>query len=349
MPSPHNGVFAKRGRAFRLSRRLASYGVPLVRRTGFMRRLYRPFLESLRTPHIAFEIERLSPLFAGYRIAQVSDIHAGLSTSAHELRSLVEIINDARPDLIVLTGDLISYGSADLPYLLPMLESLRARDGLFAVPGNHEYFSHDAERVIAAYEGVGVRVLRNSSVRIVRRRHGLTGSLLFAGIDDGEEGRPSIEQALAGRREGEPAVLLAHEPDAVFLATRHDVDLQLSGHTHGGQIRLPILGAPLTCSPAGFVSGLYRVGCTHLYVSRGVGAVTLPCRIGAPPEVPLVELQPQALTRVRLRRGLTRVRLRRGLTRVRLRRGLTRVRLRRGRASPHGAPRGESRRERSCA
>jgi len=167
------------------------------------------------------------------------------------------------------------------------LAELRPRYGMFAVPGNHDHFSGEDISLWRAFlEDNGVAVLMNRGVRI---QHG-GQSLWLCGVDDLTEGVPDLEAALDGRREGETSVLLSHHPDFFFEAVAAEVDMQLSGHTHGGQIR--IAGrAPIHHSRFGYERGWFRENDSHLYVSRGVGVTLLPIRIDAAPEVPMITLR----------------------------------------------------------
>ena len=156
---------------------------------------------------------------------------------------------------------------------------------MFAVLGNHDHYTRQPQRLRAMLEDLGIQVLHNRSVRL--RRGG--GVLSLAGVDDMLLGAPDLASALAGT--SGPVVLLSHHPDLFFDAMRHDVALMLSGHTHGGQIRVPGLPVLVRQSRYRLDAGRYRAGGTELLVSRGIGAVGLPFRFGCPPEAVLVRLR----------------------------------------------------------
>jgi uncharacterized protein len=217
----------------------------------------------------------------------LSDLHAGHFMQASDLRALAERAVALRPDLICLGGDLINTHCQEMRHLDAALEVLRAPLGVYAVPGNHEYYRRgQIDPWTSRLESHGVHVLRNRGVRIST---GAT-TLWLAGIDDLTESRPDFDAALRGRREAETTLVLSHHPDTFLEACDLDVDLQLSGHTHGGQICL-FGRAPLSHSRHGFVSGLYRRNGSSLYVGRGAGVTVLPLRIGADPEMSLLRLR----------------------------------------------------------
>jgi hypothetical protein len=254
------------------------------------RRFYRSILDRLEMPVVEVPIRRLPGPFHGYTIAFLSDLHGGSFCSAPLLRGVARRVASVRPDLVALGGDFIQYADADIEDLGPAVGELRARDGVVAVPGNHEYYARDPDAVLARLGSFGAKVLRNEAIAI--RREGAT--LWIVGADDGEAGRFDLDAALRDVENGDPRILLSHQPDALPLAARRGIDLVISGHTHGGQVRLPFVGAVIRHSRLGFDQGLYRDGGCRLYVGRGVGAAILPLRWNCPPEVPLVRLVPSA-------------------------------------------------------
>jgi len=226
----------------------------------------------------------------GYRIVQISDVHVGPTIGEGFVRALVARINALSPDAVVITGDLVDGSVAELRRHVAPLADLRAKDGVFFVTGNHEYYS-GADAWVAHLTTLGVRVLRNERVSL-GGDHGFD----LAGVDDhsskawvghGED----VPRAVEGRDPARALVLLAHQPRAVFEAAKHKVDLVLSGHTHGGQI-VPWNHAVKLQQP--FVAGHYRHEGTQLYVSRGTGYWGPPMRVGAPAEITEVELVPAA-------------------------------------------------------
>jgi predicted MPP superfamily phosphohydrolase len=218
-------------------------------------------------------------------IAFLSDLHAGHYMTGADLSARARLLDSLEPDLVVLGGDLVNVRLEELGHLDEALKILkRAPLGLFAVPGNHDYVEpEDLDPWVRHLEARGVVVLRNRGLRIT---HG-GASFWVCGVDDLTEGRPDVPQALTGRQPGEPTALFSHHPDVFDVAARHGVHLQVSGHTHGGQIRL--LGwAPISHSARGYVSGWHAAGDARLYVSRGAGVSLLPVRVDASPEITLL-------------------------------------------------------------
>ncbi|OIJ64223.1 metallophosphoesterase [Streptomyces mangrovisoli] len=218
----------------------------------------------------------------GFRIAVVSDIHLGPILGRGFAQKVVDTVNHTRPDLIAVVGDLVDGSVKDLGPAAAPLARLQARHGAWFVTGNHEYFS-GAEQWIEEVRTLGLHPLLNA-------RTELPGFDL-AGVNDlqGEsEGQgPDFDKALGDRDTTRACVLLAHQPVQIHEAVRHDVDLQLSGHTHGGQLWPGNLVAELA-NPT--VAGLERYGDTQLYVSRGAGAWGPPTRVWAPSDITVVEL-----------------------------------------------------------
>ena len=219
-------------------------------------------------------------------IAYLSDLHAGLFMTAEDLGDIASRVAALQPDLVCLGGDLINTRPLELELYEHLIELLDPPLGIFAVPGNHEHFYLDDisgwERFL---EERGVRVLVNRGQRVERDG----ASLWICGIDDLSEGQPDLRAALSGRREGEPTLLLSHHPDA-FVQTSAHVDVQISGHTHGGQIRF-FGWSPITHSAYGYAEGLHRLNGSQLYVGRGAGVTTLPIRIGTRSEIPILRLR----------------------------------------------------------
>ena len=245
----------------------------------------RVVVEQLRVP-----VPGLPAELAGLRIAQISDLHYGKVVSADLIRHAVDLTVQQSPDLIVVTGDFVSNldnGEADL--VARDLARLRAPLGQFAILGNHDHWTNPVE-VADAVRRAGLTLLRNGHQPIVRGG----GRLWLAGVDDVWMGKANLAQALDGVPPDGRTVLLAHEPDfADEAAQDRRVALQLSGHSHGGQIRLPLLGAPVL-PPVGrkYPYGLRRVGGLTLYTNRGIGLIQPAVRVNCRPEVTVVELVP---------------------------------------------------------
>lgn len=241
-----------------------------------------------RIARVQVPIAKLPRGMDGLRIACVSDIHIGpLAGRAHTER-VVETINRLDPDLIAVVGDLVDGSVAELGEAAAPLRDLRSRYGSFFVTGNHEYYS-GAEEWIAEVDRLGLHVLANERREILARG----GAIDVAGVNDlagdqmGPQG-PDFEAALGDRDTSRPVVLLAHQPVQVHEAARYGVDLQLSGHTHGGQM-VPFNLVVGLEQPV--VSGLATVDGTQVYVTNGAGFWGPPVRVGAPPQVSLVELR----------------------------------------------------------
>ncbi len=226
----------------------------------------------------------LSRAFNGYRIVQLSDLHlaAGKLLTPDRLQAIVKRINRERPDLILITGDFVSDLDETSRDGMARLRLLHAPDGVFAILGNHDYWC-DAGGVVEAVRQTGIRLLLNDHV-VIKRRH---GSLVVGGLDDIWEGDYNLDAALRGIPDDAPVIMMVHEPNyADVLAGDGRVALQLSGHSHGGQVRVPGLG-PLALPDVSwrYPMGLYRVGDMLLYVNRGVGLAEIPFRLNCRPEV----------------------------------------------------------------
>ncbi|GAA4862924.1 metallophosphoesterase [Pseudonocardia benzenivorans] len=244
----------------------------------------------VRTERRELLLDRLDPAFDGFTIAAISDVHLGPLVGRADLAGFVATINAAAPDAVAIVGDLVDGDVATLgPYGEP-LRDLQAP--AYFVTGNHEYYSGAAQWV-EHLPTLGVRVLRNERVTVCRG-----GAVLhIAGCDDRTAVRSDVpghgfdlDAALAGRGPDEPVVLLTHQPVMVDQAARADVDLQISGHTHGGQL-WPLTTVALIDQPV--LAGLTRVGRTWLYVTRGVGFWGPPVRVGSPPEITVLTLRAQ--------------------------------------------------------
>lgn len=238
---------------------------------------------------VKITLPKLDPRLNGLRFAVVSDIHLGPLTGIGHTERIVRMINGLEADVVAIVGDLVDGSVARLGRLARPLKDLESRYGAFFVTGNHEYFAPEGpEEWIEELGELGVRSLRNERVEI---RH--QGAVLdLAGVNDvggaSSGDGPDFAKALGGREEGRSTVLLAHQPIQVAQAARHGVDLQLSGHTHGGQIAPFNLVVGLQ-QPV--VSGLATVDGVQVYVTRGAGFWGPPVRVGAPPEISLVELR----------------------------------------------------------
>ncbi|HEY2899431.1 MAG TPA: metallophosphoesterase [Polyangia bacterium] len=233
---------------------------------------------------VRVRLKRLAATQDGLSIVQLTDMHVGATRGRAFVEDIVRRTNALSPDIVAITGDLVDGSVADLGHAVAALADLRARHGVFFVTGNHEYYS-GAAAWIAALPRFGIRVLRNERVTIGDDPTGLE----LAGVDDYSAGRFSgqsheqaIEQTLGGRDASREVVLMAHQPRSIDQAARHGVGLQLSGHTHGGQV-WPFTYFVKLQQP--FVAGMHRRGDTQIYVSRGTGYWGPPMRLGAPAEI----------------------------------------------------------------
>ncbi|NEC13591.1 metallophosphoesterase [Streptomyces sp. SID8014] len=239
-------------------------------------------LRGPRLKHVTVPLATLPRAAHGYRIAVVSDVHLGPILGRGHTQRIVDTINSAQPDLVAVVGDLVDGTVAELGHAAEPLAQLRARDGSYFVTGNHEYFSGAAQWVDHVRE-LGLRPLENA--RVEKAGFDLAGVNDVAGESYGQG--PDFVRALGDRDRSRASVLLAHQPIVIDEAVEHGVDLQLSGHTHGGQLWPGNLVAGLA-NPT--VEGLERYGDTQLYVSRGAGAWGPPVRVGAPSDITIVQL-----------------------------------------------------------
>jgi len=233
-------------------------------------------------------LDALPEAFSGLRIVQISDIHHGLFLPEQWLAEAVQQTNRLRADIVVLTGDFVTYSRANIEPAAEILSRLRARYGVLAVLGNHD-FRVGADAVTSALRRKHIEVLRNQHVTVQ-----FGGSSLYvAGVDDYGYGA-DVRRAVRGIPRDSATVLLAHNPRIIHLASRHGVSLVLSGHTHGGQVNLPLLGTVYGRSPERlrYKIGWDRLGPTQIYVNRGIGTIVLPWRLRCPAEITHLELLP---------------------------------------------------------
>ncbi|AYL37816.1 metallophosphoesterase [Streptomyces fungicidicus] len=239
-------------------------------------------LRGPRVKRVTVPLAKLPRAAHGYRIAVVSDIHLGPVLGRGFAQKVVDTINSTQPDLIAVVGDLVDGSVKDLGPAAAPLAQLRARHGSFFVTGNHEYFS-GAEQWVDEVRRLGIDPLENARTELPH--FDLAGVNDVAGESEGQG--PDFAKALGDRDRARACVLLAHQPVQIHDAVDHGVDLQLSGHTHGGQLFPGNLVAGLA-NPT--LEGLDRYGDTQLYVSRGAGAWGPPTRVGAPSDITVIEL-----------------------------------------------------------
>jgi predicted MPP superfamily phosphohydrolase len=236
---------------------------------------------------VAVPIVGLPRALDGYVIAQISDIHMGPYVGERVLGEGLALVRKARADLLAITGDLVDFDATLAPRIAAKLAAVAPRDGAVAVLGNHDYYS-GAHDVLSALRAAGIVLLVNEG-RVWRPNDG--GGFALLGVDDlaaerrGREG-PRLDRAVASVPADLPRILLSHQPPTIHKWPGQ-VALQLSGHTHGGQVNP---GGMAVNWLFDYVAGLYRVGETTLYVNRGFGTVGIPARIGVPPEVTRIVL-----------------------------------------------------------
>lgn len=234
----------------------------------------------------------LPAAWSGVRVLLISDPHAGPFVSPAALHETFRRLLLTEPDLVLLGGDVVACGVHELHHHRRAFACLEAPLGAFAVLGNHDHYDGEAGALRTELASLGLRVLDNENVELERRGD----PLVLAGIDDWTTGEPDLAAALSTARTA-PVLLLSHNPDAFFEAARGGADLVLAGHTHGGQVRLPGLGAPITMSRYRLSDGHYtfapagRSEPSQLIVSRGIGVVGLPLRLACPPEALLLTLR----------------------------------------------------------
>jgi uncharacterized protein len=257
------------------------------------------FVESNHPRVVKLEIPlaRLPESFDGFTIAQLSDFHYEDHFSVVPICKAVQIVNGLKPDLIVLTGDFVTVpvfgtrskiraANAAGP-CAELLRGLEARMGTFAILGNHDGDAGPV-RITGMLADQQIPILRNKSLPLERG----TDRLWLIGVDDALRGEPDLGAAIRQIPENDARILLAHEPDFADESSLLPIDLQLSGHSHGGQIWIPGIGAPwLPPLSRKYPRGLYKVGSLTLYTNIGIGTIRAPIRINCPPEITLITLR----------------------------------------------------------
>lgn len=242
-------------------------------------------------PHITeteIFLDRLPVVYDDLRVVHLTDIHHSLYTPLEDVERAVQIANQLQPDLVALTGDYVTLSPSYIWPAARALGKLRARLGVFAVLGNHD-FQAGAGEITRALRAQRIRVLRNAHFAVRRRSH----ILWIVGVDDLWWEADNFPRALHGLPDHDAKILLCHNPIGIRAAADHGVDLMLSGHTHGGQVKLPVLGTVFGHSKLGerFVEGWNRLNGTQIYISRGIGKVLVPVRLGCPPEIACLRLR----------------------------------------------------------
>jgi len=269
-------------------RGLAATGLVGLSAAGAYATLVEPYLYELTNVDIF--IRGLPESFDNFRIAHITDVHHSRLVPIEEVARIVEMAVRAKPDMVALTGD---YTTTRRRYIEPCAEALgllrqaSASAGVWAVLGNHDH-NTDGVLTARALTRQGINILENANTNLRRG----ADTLQLAGVDDWGWGKTDWARALHGVDRTLPSILLSHEPAVLEVPETHGLSLILSGHTHGGQVSLPFVGAPAQyIKEFKYVGGLYEREGTQLYVSRGTGMVGLPIRFGARPEVAVLRLR----------------------------------------------------------
>jgi predicted MPP superfamily phosphohydrolase len=238
---------------------------------------------------ISLPLPRLHPAFHNYRIVQISDIHFGTWMNKKRLNKTIKIVNELNPDLVVITGDFVYYNAEEIADdLATPLREILTKDGVLAILGNHDHWANPGlvREIITASQ---IREL-NNAVHTLERGNAL---LHVAGVDDYWERKDRLDLVLETMPEKGAAILLAHEPDyADISANAKRFDLQLSGHSHGGQVVIPILGPPiLPLYGRKYPNGLYQVRNMLQYTNRGIGVIPPAIRFNCRPEITALTIQ----------------------------------------------------------
>ena len=241
----------------------------------------------LSVERVTIPLTGLVDALRGTTIAQISDLHVGHFLGQKDIARAVDAVLGLRPSLIVVTGDYVTLAAEHAGLCAAELVRLRAPLGVFLILGNHDHWT-DARVVTRILRDAGLNLLINEG-RLIESNG---GAFWLAGVDDVWERHVDLDAALRGAPKDVPKILLAHEPDyADVVAADGRVSLQISGHSHGGQVRLPFLGAPaLPYMATKYPFGLRRVGGMWLYTNRGIGVVAPPVRFNCRPEVTLFSL-----------------------------------------------------------
>ncbi len=240
---------------------------------------------------VTVPIRDLPPELDGLTIVQMSDIHVGLFMSESRVREFVEIANNLKPDIVALTGDFLASRRDQVPPFMNAISGLQTKYGVFGCLGNHDEYAHSERLLAREFDRVGFKMLRNENrlIDVAGARLNVIGVDFIGKNNNGEK----LKSALDGISLEGTTLLLCHSPYPFDQAASMGIDLMLSGHTHGGQITLALGDFLLTPARLAtvFLSGLFRIHDSHLYVNRGLGTTGPPIRIGAPPEITHITLK----------------------------------------------------------
>lgn len=242
---------------------------------------------SLSLERVEIKLPRLPKKLDGFKVIHLSDIHHSPFTGLDHIERTVKIANRLKPDMFVLTGDYVSHDAKYIGPVAEVLGRLEAEFGTHACLGNHDHWT-DAELVTRSLKDAGIQVLINEGHRFEARG----ASIWLAGVDDHMVGKTDLPAALKGSFPDEFKLLLAHNPIIFRKAVRAAIDLTLSGHTHGGQVKVRTRTPKDRLIPRRRLSaGLHQRKDSHIYITRGIGTVVLPVRYQCPPEISLLELR----------------------------------------------------------
>ncbi len=265
---------------------LAASDTPLRELAGNLSKVAKVALDeanSLTLEKVEIKLARLPKKLDGFKIIHLSDTHHSPFTNLEHIARAVAVANRLKPDMFVLTGDYVSHERKYIEPVAKVLGKLKAEFGTYACLGNHDHWT-DAEMVTKHFRAAGINVLINEGFRFEAR----DASFWLAGVDDYMVGKTDLAAALRGSFPDEMKLLLAHNPVIFRQAARAGVDLTLSGHTHGGQIRIRDSRHRLVRRRR--TAGLHRRKDSQIYITRGIGTVVLPVRYQCPPEISLLEL-----------------------------------------------------------
>jgi predicted MPP superfamily phosphohydrolase len=279
-------------RRTRISERLNSFVTaerPLRELAGNVSKLAKSAIDeanSLSLERVEVRLARLPKQLDGFRIIHLSDTHHSPFTNLDHIERAIKIANRLKPDLFVLTGDYVSHEKKYIAPVAKALGQLEAEFGTYACLGNHDHWT-DPDLVVKKFESAGIKMLVNEGFRFDARG----SSFWLAGVDDHMVGKTDLAAALKGSFPDEMKLLLAHNPLIFRQAARYGVDLTLSGHTHGGQVKVRDPEKRLLPKRK-LTSGLHMRKNSQIYITRGIGTVVLPIRYQCPPEISLLELRP---------------------------------------------------------
>jgi len=240
---------------------------------------------SLSLERVAIYLRRLPKKLDGFKIIHLSDTHHSPFTGLDHIKRVVKVANRLRPDMFLLTGDYVSHEREYIAPVAAVLGKLKAKYGIYACLGNHDHWT-DANLVTHLFHGEGIKMLVNEGLRFEARG----ASFWLAGVDDYMVGKTDVPAALRGSFPDEMKLLLAHNPIIFREAARSGVDLTLSGHTHGGQIKLRDEEKRILPSRK-LKAGLHTRRKSQIYITRGIGTVVVPMRYQCPPEISFLELR----------------------------------------------------------